>query len=263
MNHSTKIILTLILILTPLWSYAEFSPKELLDKVYGGYDKKNNCWMTKNDESQYCMEIDTIDRIVVNKRQRIFLLVTSDSTSQSHTDQGLVGAFVLEEQNGQTEIIASNAKLSSGIDGTVPKKWHLIKLGANYWGWENTISSYHASYATSWYSILAPHDEQVLKVAGFIVYQSNDDNDLSFEGETAIEKNNRETCIDEYNQPCSSISAKVKIDSHQIGQKVYPLRVSVSGIDKGKKLKPKTWTFPFDTKKWAYIEPQKWTFKLD
>ena len=262
MNDSIRTVAILMLMTVAQFAEAKIVFKDVLDKVYGGYDQKNNCWTIKDDDGNYCMKIDSVDRIVVNKRQRIYLLLTADLSSpetHAHADQGLVGAFVLEKQNGQTKIIAGNAKISSGIDGEATKKWHFVKLGANYWGWANTFSSYHSGYLTSMYSILAPHDTQVVELANFMVYRSNE---LDIVDENTTEKNNPEPCVDEDNQPCSSISAEVKIDTHQGHRQVYPLLVTVTGNEKGKKLKPHTWTFAFDTKKWAYIEPEQWPLKF-
>ncbi|MDM8563552.1 hypothetical protein QUF54_09380, partial [Candidatus Marithioploca araucensis] len=56
----------------------------------------------------------------------------------------------------------------------------------------------------------------------------------------------------------TEIAAEIKVDNLQVGKRVFPLKVKVTGKINGKKLKVKTWELPFNTRKWQYVEPKDW-----
>ena len=252
MNRFTKI---LILMAAPLLAHAELSVKEVLDKVYDSYDQAHDCWITTDNEQQrYCMKIDRSDKVAANTGQRLYLLMAGDAVddkgepSDSHAQSGLVGAFVIEEHDGQAEIIASDAKIPMGGYGAAPSQWQFVKLGASdYWGWQNTTGYSGQGYSNSYYVILAPYGKKIHNLAGFA--QGFDDAGACTEDE----------------QKCATISTSIEstleIDSSQTDAKVFPLHITVTGKDKGKSIATKTWTIPFDSKKWMYIEPKDWTLK--
>ena len=254
MSRSTKVIPTLVLVAVSLYfsksAHAEVSSKQVLDKVYGRYDKKHDCWLTMDagNNQRYCMKIDRSDKISANTGQRLYVLAVGTAVDdegkpeEAHVLSGLVGAFVVEERNGQAEIVAADPKIQMGASGSAPTKWKLTKLGpSDYWGWQNTSGDCHQGYCGSRYSILAPYGKKIRDLAGFVA---------TFDDAGA--------CI---NKRCSSIESKLEIDSTQINKKVFPLLITVTGIDKGKKLAPKTWTLPFNPAKWSYIEPKQWPLK--
>lgn len=238
----------------PLAAHAELSPKKLLEKVYGGFDKKHDCWLAMDSENnqRYCMKFVRSDKISSETGQRLYVMVAGDAVDNegtpngSHVTAGLVGAFVVEEKNGQVEIVAGDAKIPMGASGVAPVKWKFIKLGASdYWGWQTTWGDCHQGQCGSRYSILAPSGKKIRELAGF-----------------AAEFSNGGACMDKRCEINSaSIESKLEVDATRINEKVFPLEVTVSGRDKGKKIAPKTWTIPFNSAKWSYLEPKDWPLK--
>jgi hypothetical protein len=254
MNHSTPLIQILALITATLYfqsfAHAELSFKRIMDKVYDGYDQRHACWLAMEAENRqrYCMKIDRTDKVAADTGQRLYILAVGNAIDEngefdgSHVLPGLVGAFVVEEHNDQAQIVAGDPKIQIGASGSAPTQWKFIKLGpSDYWGWQNTWGDCHQGYCGSRYAILAPYGKKIRDLAGFV--SSYDD---------------AGACLD---KRCTSIDSKLKVDSTQINEKVFPLLITVTGEDKDRKLAPKTWTFPFDLKKWSYIEPQRWPLK--
>ena len=249
MSFFDKKILILVLMTAsccfPILVHAELSPKKVLDSVYREYDKKHSCWLTLNDEQRYCMKIDRTDKIASDTGPRLYVLMAGEAVDDQgepnggHATSGLVGAFIVEERHGQPEIIASNPNIQMGSFGSAPTGWKLIKLGpSDYWGWQNTDGFTNHGYTNIYCSILAPYGKKIRELAGF-------PEGFSDEG----------ACI---TKRCTSIDSKIEVDSTRNNEKVFPLRVTVTGKDKGRKLVPKTWTLLFDTTKWSYVEPKTW-----
>lgn len=252
MNLSSKLItaaaMTTAAVLFSMPTYAEIVPKQILDKIYGRHDRKQDCWFTMNAENnqRYCLKIDRIDKVEAETGSRLYILVAGNAVDEkgedngAHVSSGLVGAFVLEERNGQAVIIAAEPKHEIGASGFAPTQWKLVKLGpSDYWGWQNEAGDCHQGYCGSRYAILAPYGKKIRDISGITAYVDDSGGFL----------NKRRP---------SSIESKLEIDSTQINEKVFPLLITVVGKKKGKKLTPKTWVIPFDSKKWTYPEPKGW-----
>lgn len=222
--------------------------QSVLNKVYSGYDRKNQCWLAFDDGQRYCMTLDRTDAITTDSGDRLYVLVTGKAVDDrgesngTHVTSGLVGAFVIEEHQGRVEIVASDPKLSLGFWGVGPTGWKLIKLGpSDYWGWYNTTSYGAQGFSLEHYSLIAPFGKTVRDLSKI---------SSSYSDEGACENND-----------CTSIESTLDVDSTKINQKVYPLLVTITGTDKGKKLMPRTWNIPFNTKEWSYLEPKDWPLK--
>ncbi|MGB0127918.1 MAG: hypothetical protein WBP72_09790 [Rhodocyclaceae bacterium] len=251
---ATVSILLAALLSGPLAAQADVSPKQVLDKVYGNYDKKHGCWIavdTENDQ-RYCMKLDRSDKVSAENGQRLYVLVAGDAVDErgepngSHASAGMVGAFVVEQRGNAAEIVSGDAKILAGASGSGPTKWKFVKLGpADYWGWLNSAGDCHQGYCGSRYVILAPYGKKIRDLAGIVESYS----DAGACGDKRCERKS------------SSLETKLEIDATRIDEKVFPLLVTVSGQDKGKRLAPKTWTVPFDAAKWNYAQPANWPLR--
>jgi len=193
------------------------------------------------------MKIDRTDMISSATGQRLYVLAAGDAVddrgkpSGGHPTPGLIGAFIAEERNGQTVIVASNPSIQMGSWGSAPTKWRFVKFGpSDYWGWQNTTGNTSQGCTCSYYSILAPGGNTIRELAGF-------SEGFSDEG----------ACT---NERCTSLSSVLEIDSTKIGEKVFPLLITVIGKKEGEILEPKTWTVLFDTAKCSYVKPKDWPF---
>lgn len=233
------------------------SPTQLLDTVYGRYDRKHACWPAIDPASnqRYCMKIDRVDKVSTDSGRRLYVLAVGKSVDDKgellpvHALPGLVGAFFLEERNGHVEILASDARIRIGTFGAAPSKWKFVRLGpSDYWGWQNTTNEdCGQGECGSGYRILAPHRTSIREIAAFGATYNNG-------GACGVEG---ASCAPEL----AAIKSKLVIDTTQSNDKVFPLLITVSGVDKGKKLTNKTWTIPFDPITWSYIEPRAWPLR--
>jgi hypothetical protein len=224
--------------------------KSVLDKVYSGYDKKQGCWWAVADKQRYCMKIDRTDHIATANADRLYALVAGVAVDDkgepdiNHVTLGLVGAFVIEVRQGRTEIVAGDPKIEIGSQSTAPTDWKFIKLGPDdYWGWQNTWGDCHQGYCGTRHALLAPQGKKVADLAGFVASFTDEGN--------CTEDQCHSTTID----------STLEIDTTQINDPVFPLLITITGTDEGKPLTPKTWTIPFNIKKWSYSEPNNWPLK--
>lgn len=231
--------------------HAQVKPQALMDKVYEGYLRGPQCWLSTDQESQqrYCMKIDRVDRISVNGTSRLYVMATGEAISDqnepngSHATSGMVGAFVVEERGSQPVVLAGHAQLPVGVSGAAPTGWKWVKLGpADYWGWQNTFNDCHQGYCGTAYLVLAPYGKGIKEIASFA---------SAFDSSGA--------CTDKRCEARSSaLEARISIDNTQIQAKVFPLVAQVRGKLDGKTVPAKTWPFGFDEKKWMYVPPKDW-----
>lgn len=224
--------------------------QSVLNKVYSGYDKKNQCWIAFDQEQRYCMKIDKINSTSTKMGDRIYVVVagvavnTEGEPDINHATLGLVGAFVIQQHNNRSEIISGNPKIAMGSNSIGPTEWKWVKLGpSDYWSWLNSWGDCHQGYCGTRYAILAPYKKTIRDLSVIIASFTDEGN-----------------CVEE---KCNSttINSSLEIDSTQINEKVFPLLITVTGTNEGKKLTPKTWTIPFNTEKWSYLEPKNWPLK--
>jgi hypothetical protein len=251
------------------------SAKQVLDSVYRQYDAKLACWIANdNNANRYCMRLDSEKMMHLPSGDRLYVLVAGEmideygESNAGHVDSGLVGAFVANTVNGKTNIIASNPAVQSGAFGRAPSGWHMLQLGANdYWGWQNKWGDVHQGYSGSYFTILAPYGKSIKELA---MIGADYDNTGAIDPDACqqaasndvdnLSENSSENLIENLSAPScqqpTSISATFKIDRSNPSVRVYPLQLTVTGVESGKTLKPSAWTFTFDTKKWTYREPQ-------
>lgn len=230
---------------------AELSAQKVLSSVYGRYDKQHACWIATEAENQqrYCMKLDHAETISTDTGPRLYILAAGNAVDAAgaedggHVTPGLVGAFVVAEQQGQTQILHGKPNITVGANGQAPRQWRFVKLGpSDYWGWHNVAGDCHQGYCGSRHIILAPYGKTIKNVAGFVASF----NDGGACGDTRCA--GRSTDLD----------SKLDIHATQIHVPVFPLRITVTGRDKGRKLAPKTWILPFNPAKWAYTQPKDW-----
>jgi hypothetical protein len=223
--------------------------ERILDKAYAKYDATNKCWIGDNQGQLYCFTLDRFDKVKTETGDRYYVLVYGEAVDENgkpnggHITQGSVGAFVVEERNGDMAFIASGALIEVGASGSGPSKWQFVQLGPrDYWGWINEWGDCHQGYCGARYAILAPYGQKVDDLAGFASRYE----DTGACGDEECEKKS------------SSIDSSLKVDDRNKTLRVFPLLITVTGKDGGKQLKSRTWKLSFDAKKWRYIEPEKW-----
>lgn len=223
----------------------------LLNRAYPEYSRKLHCWIAEQPgQGRYCMSLLRVDRLKVGDAERTYVLLGGrivDENGQdagAHANSGLVGAFVLQEQAGQTELLAGNKAMLVGTFGRAPETWRWTLLGPdNYWGWMTTWSDCHQGYCGTRQVIIAPYGKSMRDLAGNF----------------AIAQDDTGTCADDACKKAAPVlGAHVEIDSSQTGERVFPLRVTVSGREDGKEIAPQTLTFPFNARTWRYVPPKGW-----
>lgn len=226
--------------------------KSTLDSIYEGYDNKNQCWRYHADEPGdfYCFKVDRIDNLTTDKEKRIYVMLAAskydeNGESGAHVDSGRVGAFVLKPVGNKLTVLAGDNNIDAGAFGQAPTKWKWVKLGPdNYWGWLNSWSDAHQGIAGSQYMILAPYGKGI--------------KDLSNITESFTDEGN---CDPDAKCKATTYESTLKIDTTQIQEKVFPIILTASGKIKGKPIKSKSWTVPFNTTTWSYDEPKDWPMK--
>jgi hypothetical protein len=222
--------------------------KQVLDSAYPEYDQAHACWITNTEEQRYCMQLDSEQKVKTSDGERLYILATGVAVDENgeynggHLSQGLVGAFVVENRAGKSEIIAANPNIAEGVFGTAPTKWKLVKLGpADYWGWLNTFGDCHQGFCGGFYSILAPYGKSVRDLSNIVA--NYEDTGACGEDEAICAKTT------------SEMDSSLKIDATKSDLKVYPLLITVTGKDHGEAVNSSDWTFTFDEQKWAYVTP--------
>lgn len=250
-----KQCIALVLFVLPVLAQAELSAEAVMNRVYERYDKKLNCWHANDKDEHYCMKIEHSAKVDTASGQRLYVLATGDMVDEKgeysggHANSGLVGAFVVEEQQGKLAILHADAYMTYGSNGIAPRDWTFVKLGANdYWGWWGTTGWIGQGYSIAQYAILAPYGKKIRDLAGF---------NQSYDDSGACREDSEAACA----KISTSINTSLDIDSSVTDVKVFPLKISVTGSEKGQDLGSKTWVFPFDEKKWSYTEPDNWTLK--
>lgn len=270
--------LILLFVLTTLLAACKqpeaLTAKQVLDSVYSQYDTKHACWIAQDPDGMIaCMKLDSEKLLHLPSGDRLYVLVAGDLVDEQHESNGAhaspgsVGAFVAETIAGKTMLIASNSAMANGTMGTGPFGWKLVQLGPkDYWGWQGGYEDCHQGYCGSYYSILAPYGKTI-KDVGFMT--ASFDNSGAVDPEQCAKDKKVELTIqraddsvaddaqdeDVCQQP-SIINSTLKIDTSNQHVKVYPLKITVTGISEGQAIKPATYSFEFDIKKWQYIEPK-------
>jgi ribosomal protein L40E len=227
---------------------AEEISKQLMKTAYGDYDQKYSCWKAKDADGQdYCMRIARTDKIMTNEGERIYVLATGGTVNEegepdgAHVQPGLVGAFVIKDAGNAYEVIASDPNIPMGAFGSAPDEWEFVQFGpSDYWGWQSQTGDMHQGYAGGSYVFLAIYGKKVRDIGGITSYFSN------------------EGAVGDDSDEATSLETKLKIDTTATGVKVYPLLITVSGKEGGKKFSEKTWKIPFDEKQWKYVAPPDW-----
>jgi hypothetical protein len=227
--------------------------REVLNRLYDGYDRTNACWVARSADDPGradCLTIDRVDRVEADTGSRLYVLLTgrafdprTGENIDSHVTRGLVGALVIGFGPDGVELIAGEPRLSSGDWGVAPTDWSLIKLApSDYWGWVNRDGFLGQGIHIESYSILAPHGRRIRDLGPIHAAWNN----VGACGEAG------EIC------PVTDIDSTLEVDSINIGATVFPLRITLTGQFEGRKLTPKTWDVPFDQASWSYVEPVDW-----
>ena len=218
----------------------------LLGSIYEKYSEKNKCWIALDRENnqKYCMKIDKIDKVIAGTQNRIYAILSGDAIDDEgeeesfHVLSGMIGAFVIEDIEGQLSILSSSPQIPMGSYGSAPGGWELSKIGNdNYYGWKNTTGDCHQGYCGSYYVLLAPYGKRVKDIAGIVSGYSNTGN------------------CSELCKP-TSLEAKLEFDITNTTGKVFPLIDTVRGSDARKTVKKKRWVLSLNEKKWEYKTPK-------
>jgi hypothetical protein len=222
--------------------------KSFMERSYGRYDSKHACWRTEYESQAYCMKVIRMDRITADTGERFYLLVggpplDDDGEPESvHALSGLVGAFVFEIRESNTDLVASNLTMYVGASGVVPEQWDLVKLAkTGYYGWRTTWGDCHQGYCGNLLTILAPFGKSVKDIAAL---------NISYTDAGACEGQ-------ECPEGASSVESKVTIDT-TTNSDIYPLTVAFSGTLNGRSLNGTSRRLEFDRKAWRYAVPDDW-----
>jgi hypothetical protein len=229
---------------------------QVMGKIYGKHDQTMKCWRTFKtvcDGSQcepqmFCMKPYRTDKISALAGDTYYVTAMGDAIEKDGSrtlgrfTTGLVGAFVVKVRNGRPEILASNSEMEIGSFGSPAKDWSFVKLGSDYWGWLLKVGSGgpNGPY-TRGHRIFAPYGQQVRELTDPTILVGYDLDDEDWAKEKI------------------SLVATLAIDSSQGNEKVYPLRLTVTGNFKGQIITPKTWTLHFDQQRWIYATPKGWS----
>jgi hypothetical protein len=225
----------------------------VLTKTYGKYDQKHQCWIRVDQNQRFCMKLDRFDKVFAGSGFRLYVFAIGNAIDDSgkpiagEKPPGAVGAFIVEEHDGQFRFIASDPLFRVSTD-TVPNRWQLLKLGGKgYWGWKNVLTVCDQGICVGRYSIIAPRGEKMRELAGFTARYE----DIArCGGDAACESKSTE------------IVSMLRMNA-DTGDEHFPLSVIVRGKDKGRALLENTWAVPFDTNHWKYIPPPDWPIKLN
>ena len=187
------------------------------------------------------MKLGRIDKVELEAANRYYVLALGDivddegKPSGSHANTGMVGAFVMEIQNGEPIAIASNSTMQMGSFGNAPTSWKFVKLGStDYWGWQTASGDCHFGECYDNHILLAPYGKNIRDLTGGAIASTSSDKEST------------------------SISVELAIDSSQSKAQVFPLLLTVTGEFNDKKVPTKNLTVPFDTKAWRYAMPKEW-----
>ena len=261
------------------------SPEEaiaqVLDRTYGKYNEEFNARIVVansycvsapdggidcdpfrdehvRDTSDYYMNVARIDRIdsadYLAERSydgaghKYYVLLTGHGVPRCRACTGMFGAFVFEWQNGQWEVTSSAPHVLDGTSGEPATSWRPIRLdNADFWGWiaHHSGGSWHGHHY-KWAKIHAPHKDKIIPVFKWTTtynyagtwYQNRP------EGKQHPEE--------------TDLEMDIHLDYPPENANIYSLKATISGKVKGKKIKPKTFTIPFDEKEWKYKPPKEY-----
>ena len=194
--------------------------------------------------SDYYMKLQRIDRVGDQNAptdEKYYVLVTGNGAS-CYACTGMFGVFVFEWRDGQLEVTASAPHIIHGSSGEPAASWELVQLNnADYRGWiARHAGDGRAGYQFKWAEIHAPHDGKIVPLFELTTayyysgpWYQNRPEGKQFPMETDLKMD-------------------VHLDTAAENAKVYPLKITVSGTVKGKRLEPKTFIIPFDEKEWKY-----------
>jgi hypothetical protein len=234
--------------------------ESILNRVYNGYDQKGSCWRYRSDSpgGYCCLKIDRQDRVETASGPRLYLLLAGGCYDRAgereafHVSAGMIGAFVLGVGQDGAKMLAGNPGMPLGSWGNPPTDWTLVELGpSDYWGWLATSDYFAQGRADTWQIILAPYKKTIRDLGGKNRIKSG----IS-DGAACAEAELNKCRI-------TALETKLEIDTSQSNARVFPLRLTVTGQLKGQSFAPKTWTFPFDTKSWTYVQPSDWPFATE
>ena len=216
--------------------------KQLMDDIYGNFDVKRDCWkVTSPEHFNLCMQIDNKTKILSSSGARLYVMAKSlepnseEQANLGHASGGLVGLFILENQNEKYKVITSDPQIVVGSWGrSIPLT--LVKLGANdYWGWSGSSGYSNMGETIDKYMVYAPYGKKFKMVANIQTGYSNE----SLDGSQ----------IENY-------KSTVEFNTNKLNDKAFPILVTVTGGKNGTPILKKTWTFNFNVKKWEYSEPK-------
>ncbi|WP_305823598.1 hypothetical protein [Massilia brevitalea] len=223
----------------------------LMNHVYGKQEAEHGCWISRFEGLPYCMKIVQSEIKTFSGGKRLYAIANGQAIDQqgeamtAHAMQGLVGAFIVGETNGNPAFIAKSTTIQAGTMGTAPSEWILTELGANNnWGWRGEYGDCHQGYCGSRMMILANRAGIVQEVGGIPIAYDDTGACGDCEGKS------------------SSMTSTVRVSDVPENTEFYHLLVAVTGTSNGEEL-ANEWTLAFDNAKGTYITPADWPLDKD
>ena len=216
---------------------------------YGKYDRRYKGYPVMDDDEAskplYVMNECENKPISIMGAKHLLLAMCSSQPNEgmdSHGERGVIDFYVLRKESTGWVAAAQLLKLESGSYG-VAGSVKAIKLGKNFYGFLIEETWTGQGYEIGTRSIIAPKDERLLEVAVFR---------LSLENSGAIASDCNETTV-----PCkqsTSLDFQMKIDDSDANAVVFPIYVTVSGVNSDTATKAR-YRLDFNRRSWHYNVP--------
>lgn len=213
---------------------------KILKDTYKKYDGKKSCWVVQgSDKANYCMKIASVESVMTDEGEKVYLLATGEKADGEKTEQGkgLVGMFAVKPENGEYKVIAQTQ--AAEIQGQA-SEGEFVQLGKHVYGWK----------------IGKNVSDQGQNIAGVAFYgvQNNQVKDMGsvqtvYDDTGAAEPDAKVNRV-------TKLEGKIEVDKTDENAEHYPLTVTVSGEMDGRKLSPRKYAIQFSAQQGQYIPPK-------
>jgi len=222
--------------------------RQFMVELYGPYDRKKKCWISKSGSTRYCMRPHTLDTVSTANGPRYYVSVGGTSfdaagnSNECHGCGGALDLFVLRKDGEHLGIVARNAPyMEFGSWGSVPTEdqFHLQKIGAgDNFAWVIESGFTGQGITISHASVFSAIGDKITQIGALPL--SYDDDGNCGPSSTADEK-------------CSNYSFNISFDTSS-AEKFVPVRLVGSGVYKDAPFS-RTYVVKFNRDRLKYIVP--------
>ena len=215
---------------------------EIIKEYYPIYNETKQCQgLMANDgssggegtlyQSGYCIEIDRQLKVETRQGTRLYVSVIGDigfnedgsEAYGAHVFSGLVGMFVLKPQGSGWEVESANPAMNAGASGKGLKKWKLIQVAPDKWGFTNIHSDSHWVHSGSAFILLTPDKDNIRRSWIEAKYEHSNAGSGS-----------AGSCSNPDADTCTLLKAKLGVDKKTIINGFYPLEITLNGFEDDK-----------------------------